>query len=93
MMNSLTLAAQGVYACGCTANFFAATDEVTITYCPKHAAAPAMFEALQDALYCIHLLNQDDVSIASKINASRVSKEKIQAAIELATGIVEVNDG
>jgi hypothetical protein len=62
--------------CGCLLGNNTVTKEVFISYCSKHAAAPALYEALKFA---------KDLLEASYLWTSYVD-EMVSPALELATG-------
>ena len=78
--------------CGCAidADFagYGASSDMTnyknwrVVYCPKHAAAPDLFEALEDAFAWIEATVNSDDYYAPAIE--RVRFEKIKAVLELA---------
>ena len=64
--------------CGCLLGNNTVTKEVFISYCPKHAAAPEMFEALR-------LVITWDNRTEDHIPWWKIMRQ-IEAAIEAATG-------
>lgn len=73
------------FNCGCSVFFNAANDVVNIQYCPKHAAAPAMYEVLKTAL--LGYRNLVEFGHLPKSDAdTQMMISTLNAALELAKG-------
>ncbi len=75
--------------CGCELVVPTTADggigKIELLYCPKHAAAPAMFEALEEVSAFAEMATDDSVNIIEAFEYIDDMVRKCQAALELAT--------
>ena len=57
-----------------------------LIYCPRHAAADALYEVAKDAVYLRHIVMVQRVALDTEINAIITLARKAQAALALADG-------
>jgi len=72
--------------CGCVLSLDVATDQMSVHYCPLHAAAPLTLAACKTALYYIDLTG-DGVS-----SAEQNAKVALRAAIAAAEPVSEAKE-
>lgn len=73
------------FDCGCRI-WRTSQGNLHITYCPKHAAAPEMFEALKVVSDFAAMAVDESVNIIEAFEYIDSMTRKCQAALELATG-------